>query len=903
MWYCLTRLKSISREVVVRLWTTLIFVWHRHVKPRLITQKSTLLLVFPVISLVVSIIILSPLLLPPGLPFYGDETYYIPWTLATVARYNLQIWTSGIGPSADILSLIPTLTLVGLSGILGQDLGVKGYLVLMAWISAMVPYVATKQLLSHWRLIDNRAHLELASGTSGLVCLLFFNNQAVIAGSNSFVWDYAMFPLLVSSLILFMDTRRPRHLIVFGLSTVLASPQPFWPFLVGVVGLMYFIVLLIQSPRIPTLVRLLKNSLWLVAIGLALNAFWIIPIFAGYFWQAGSTFQIYTTQGLINPSDLIFLSFWSLTDIFLMGESAHYFFWNHPQNYGLFSFGIPLLALVSLFAYYRNRKTVFIGAVLIVGAFLTAGTNEPLGFVYYAATSNLPYGIGGILRNPTKFVSIVTFSYALLLGLAPIAIISRVPLNRLPVRLLWKRLIRYATILGLVLLILTPIAYGTLLDLQGYTWPRYSPTSIPQQYGDLNNWLTANPGNYKVMWVPSGGAYDWKQNVITAFPDLLSSKPAVPFATVYPGMLSSTNNTGRALAFMGVKYVIYHGDSINYPNDQILRALFRQTDLRMVESINSTVSTIDDSLEALPIGAPGFQFGDSPFQLQNVTLQRQSNNNLTMSYSIPESVVSQGFSGKFEDWFGILIHGFPAGSVDFTNRIFSATVSRQQQVSNTTGFASFLVDTPLGNYPRTSIDLYANYYDSEYRQLTPLYFISRLVLVPNQITNRYVILENRAFAGAVFPQNLNVMSNSNITDLLKSNTSIVSFPFAEVTSFEQTSEVELRVSTKSSVPFVLVLTEPYDRLWRAYIGSDVVKPIPIYGLANGFLVNETGTVSIRIYYTLQDYLYFGIVLSVASFSVALSAIILAWRKTRRKILTSPKTIEPVPIPAQPFDKL
>ena len=83
----------------------------------------------------------------------------------------------------------------------------------------------------------------------------------------------------------------------------------------------------------------------------------------------------------------------------------------------------------------------------------------------------------------------------------------------------------------------------------------------------------------------------------------------------------------------------------------------------------------------------------------------------------------------------------------------------------------------------------------------------------------------------------------------------------------------------------------------------MVKPIPIYGLANGFLVNETGTVSIRIYYTLQDYVYFGIVLSVASFSVALSAIILAWRKTRRKILTSPKTIEPVPIPAQPFDKL
>jgi len=685
-------------------------------------------------------------------------------------------------------------------------------------------------------------------------------------------------------------------LLAFGSTSVLASPQPFWPFLVGIVGVLYFIFALIQSPRSRTLLKLTKHSLLAVAISLAFNAFWLVPIFAGYIFQAGSTFQLYTTQGLLTPSDLGFLSFWSLIDIFLMGESAHYFFWDHPQNYGLLSFSIPLLAMVSILAYYRNSKVLFIGVVLIVGAFITAGVNEPIGFLYFIVASNLSYGVGGILRNPTKFVSIVTFSYALLLGLAVVVIGFKIPIAKLPVQLVWKKLIRYALALGLVLLILTPIAYGTVLDLQGYTWPRYSPTNIPQQYGELNNWLTTNPGDYKVMWIPAGGAYDWKQNVITAFPDLLSSKPTVPFNNIYPSLLGSTNDTGKALAFMGVKYVVYHGDSINYLNDEILQGLQRQRDLSMVESLNGTVVVNNDSGATLPIGTSGTLFGQSPFNLSDLTLKRQFENNLTMAYRIPQSVIDPDPSGTFHDWFGILIHGFPAGTVDFTNRIFSATVNHQQLINNTSGFASFLVDASLTNYPGTSIDLYANYYDSEYKPLTPLYFVDRLNLVPNEVINRYIIFENKDFLGAVFPQKPNVINNGNVTDLVNSNASTIPLS-ANITGFEQASSVELRVSIQASSPFVLVLTEPYDRLWRAYIGNSEVKPTPIYGLVNGFLVNQTGALNIRIYYTLQNYLYLGIGVSAASLSFFL-AIVLIRRRNRIEVPTSPKVLLAVPSPAQ-----
>src|SRR3989442_15206421 len=185
MWRCYMRPRSVSRKAALYIRTAITQAWRGLVRLQLLSQKRLIRLVFPIIALVASIILLSPLLLPQGLPFQGDETYYIPWTLATLSRYNLQIWTAGNGPTGGILSLIPTLLLVGLRGILGQELGVKGYLLLMAWLTSMIPSVATPQLLAHWSLLVNPLKLELASGASCLLCLLLLSFQATIISPNS----------------------------------------------------------------------------------------------------------------------------------------------------------------------------------------------------------------------------------------------------------------------------------------------------------------------------------------------------------------------------------------------------------------------------------------------------------------------------------------------------------------------------------------------------------------------------------------------------------------------------------------------------------------------------------------------------------------------------------------------
>src|SRR5207244_11981237 len=104
----------------------------------------------------------------------------------------------------------------------------------------------------------------------------------VAPGSKRFVSSYFMFHLLASSLMIFMDTGTIRQLLIFGISSAVASPQPFWPYLVGIVGLIYLIFSLERSISTPHMVKLIKNSLLAVATGLGFNAFWIVPTAAGY---------------------------------------------------------------------------------------------------------------------------------------------------------------------------------------------------------------------------------------------------------------------------------------------------------------------------------------------------------------------------------------------------------------------------------------------------------------------------------------------------------------------------------------------------------------------------------------------------------------------------------------------
>jgi hypothetical protein len=527
---------------------------------------------------------------------------------------------------------------------------------------------------------------------------------------------------------------------------------------------LFYLMIEVAFPR-QSKSTLLKRSIIAALTLLTFDAFWLVPTVAGYLRGGGGVFQVYTTEQLISFGGLLFLSHWKLLDVLMVGEHQYYFFWLHPQNYGPLNAVIPILAGISLLVFRRNRYVLFMGLVLVVGIFLTKGVHEPAGYLYYLIAKSLPYGAGAILRNPTKFVPLVSFSYAFLIGLTIAKLYEKAKSLKVP-KAWCSRTASYGLALELMLLVLTPITYGTILDLQGYTWPRYKPTYIPGVYDELNSWLSDQLGDFKVMWIPSGGASIWKPYIITAFPDLYSSRPAVSFRQVYPQPLGSTDEVGKLLKALGVKYVVYHGDSLDYPNREILQQLLRQRDLKVVYKLNYTYAPEDNSKSPLPVGQPNLQLSQSPLKLlAPESLPRGGEAEVVIQYAMPQSVVEKGFKGRFRAGFGIGLSGFPAGSASLDRRVFWAGVHEQRMINETRGYAVFKVRVPF-MYLGTAIDIYANFYDGGFRPLTPSYFVARLLVSPREVRIPFVVFENEGYSGPVYPSNLALAYGLNLADLM-----------------------------------------------------------------------------------------------------------------------------------------
>jgi hypothetical protein len=196
-------------------------------------------------------------------------------------------------------------------------------------------------------------------------------------------------------------------------------------------------------------------------------------------------------------------------------------------------------------------------------------------------------------------------------------------------------------------------------------------------------------------------------------------------------------------------------------------------------------------------------------------------------------------------------------------------------INETYGYAVFRVKVPY-TYPGTAIDLYANFYDGGFQPLPSSYFVTRLPVSPREVTLRFVVFENEEYDGLVYV-NHEVSSPQEIFEVEKASS---------LRNYKQISPVEWEVVVNASSPFVLVFTEPYDRLWRAYVNGKEVEPVALYNVVNGFTISETGTLHIRIYYTLQTYLNAGLLTSGLSFAVLVS--LCAYQGLRKRLSGGPR---------------
>lgn len=134
--------------------------------------------------------------------------------------------------------------------------------------------------------------------------------------------------------------------------------------------------------------------------------------------------------------------------------------------------------------------------------------------------------------------------------------------------------------------------------------------------------------------------------------------------------------------------------------------------------------------------------------------------------------------------------------------------------------------------------------------------------------------------------------NSSIDDTnekLKDIFTVKEIP-AKITNYTKINPTLYDIKINATKPFMLSFAESYDPLWTVKIDiingkpvkSEVVRPIPLYSVVNGFWINQTGDLDITIEYGLQRQFYIGIGVSITTLIICIGYLLYDWRRKRNE---------------------
>lgn len=467
----------------------------------------------------------------------------------------------------------------------------KGLLVVILWLAGWGMH----------RLLRQHTHVgRTAAAYAGLLYAVNpFVYSRLMAGQYLVVFGYALMPWFIAALWRFLrapDWRRAVRVAVWAVAISIVSIHSiFFMGLVMLASVVSFVVA--RRGRLAWRPLLLGAGiglgLWLVA-----SSYWIVPLVTGHSQTAqlvGRFDQRYVdafkTVG-DKPYGVVF------------NASSMYGFWLDPRGFYVLPKSRvpvwPVLAVVIIglaaagVATARRRFEVWaLAAVALVALALGIGDAwGPLSGIYnwFVASVLLFKGY----REPQKFIGLVVLAYAFLGALgadAGLRWLQRLFVGR-------GRIIAESIVPAL--LIVLPLAYTPSM-LWGFGG-QIVPTDYPADWYGLNRQLNADKSQFKVLFLP------WHQYTAFGFTTNIIANPAQNFFTkpviqgnnlelgqIYSQEFSPTSdliqnqllrrsstitNSGKALAPIGVKYVVLakNFDVADYA------WLDHQTDLRLISN-------------------------------------------------------------------------------------------------------------------------------------------------------------------------------------------------------------------------------------------------------------------------------------------------------------------------------
>ncbi|MCX9081527.1 MAG: hypothetical protein OIN83_04960 [Candidatus Methanoperedens sp.] len=108
----------------------------------------------------------------------------------------------------------------------------------------------------------------------------------------------------------------------------------------------------------------------------------------------------------------------------------------------------------------------------------------------------------------------------------------------------------------------------------------------------------------------------------------------------------------------------------------------------------------------------------------------------------------------------------------------------------------------------------------------------------------------------------------------------------QITNYTKIKPTLWKVNVHTSKPFLLSFSETYDKLWKATVYKngkkmEVIDPVPLNSVINGFWISETGNLDIVIRYKPQDWFEVGILISMIVLISCIGYILYDWRNNKK----------------------
>jgi len=393
----------------------------------------------------------------------------------------------------------------------------------------------------------------------------------------------------------------------------------------------YFVFHIVKNRhRKDKIINAFKFSTLLVAFWFFFNAWWIlqfIVVAPSTLVEAGS--PLVNLNLLISSSEdygglfyvirLIHRSFTYEVDIWRMICSSSIF--------EFISFIIPVTVFSSLLFKRKNGYVWFFFSLSLLGLFLAKGTAPPFGEVMIWLFTYFPSL--GVFRNPfEKFGVILPLSYAFLFGVGLSSFYYWLK-NYFDQQISHRWTNRGSSLKSMFgflqpkirkIVAKSPVIMIAILVLGVYLWPMWTGTifkdhyaSVPSYYPEADNWLSQQPGDFRVISLPIGGegiTYNWEYVYRGAeLSSQLFRKPFISrtirennvdaIVARLPALLYRTRDLWKVMDILNAKYLTVHHD-INYTErnmdspENVTRQL---TNAIIPGNLSSTLITNADSIE------------------------------------------------------------------------------------------------------------------------------------------------------------------------------------------------------------------------------------------------------------------------------------------------------------------